>query len=123
MRYVGDASVTECALNVVRVQRDQMEPVEVVAVARINDWAVTPYLGKPGRFAVTHVPTGLKTGPALTERDAMRTCAKLRDIRVATAQDLALHAPAIIAAHPVTWRRRIEGRRPVASFTVLPEAP
>lgn len=95
----------ECVLLQVKVQREDQTHLPMTAVAVVNDWAVTRHLSKPGRFVVTHVPSGLKTGPDLTERDALRTVAKLVSIQVRSTAELAAAAEAIKAAHPSRVQR------------------
>lgn len=96
---------SECALMAVRIQREGCDPLPVSAVAILGQWAVTEATNIRGRYVVTHVPTGLKTGPAMTERDAARTVAKLRDVIVANGDELGAAFGTIVAAHPKHIRK------------------
>lgn len=112
MRYTNDSPATECALMSVSVTLDGKGLTPVQAVAVVNDWAVTPEwalrpVTERSRWVVTHIPTGLKTGVAMTRRQAECVAGAIRDIRVTN--DSATSSAdklAIWLAHPATVRAR-----------------
>ena len=86
MRAVNDAPVVaDEPINHMAIHVGKGEPLEpVMALCTLGVWAVTPEWRGPSlrwgsRFVLTHVPTGFKLGPSLTERDAMRTLRRLYD--------------------------------------------
>lgn len=88
-----------------------MQPVQ--AVAAVNDWAVTPeWALRPvtprSKWVVTHIPTGLKTGVAMTQLQALATVNALRSVTVpadTTHTDGATRL-ALWLAHPAPVRAR-----------------
>lgn len=93
-------NTAECALLSVKVQVEAEGHREIQAIAVLGDWAATESLQHTGRYVITHVRTGLKTGPHMTARDAMRTVAKLRAVSVGSTDELRAQRDVIIAAHP-----------------------
>lgn len=84
MRYTNDSPASECALLTVKVMLEGGEH-ETQASAVLNEWAATPeWVLKPvtarSRWVVTHVPSGLRTGVAMTRIQAERTVAALRAV-------------------------------------------
>lgn len=93
----------QCALACVQVRLASGELKPVSALGVVGDWSVT--LDEPSkRYVVTHVPTGLKTGPTMTERDALRTCARAL-VCVRTNAELIANRLAIYNAHPTHLRK------------------
>lgn len=104
MRHISETTVKDCALLAVK-RRTPDGLKDETAIATLGVWAVTPCDYIKGRFVITHVLTGYKTGPDMTERDALRTLARLRDLHIASNADLIAKRVQLWEAHPAQIRK------------------